>query len=386
MQLIKKMARLISCLGPLSAIALLVVSTVLAGCAAAPGMRVGNMTDRASSTNGDETPPDGTTLYSIDARLIQTIEQEKSQQLSNRQISPVRQLEIDSYEYRVGPSDILTIIVWDHPELTIPAGSERNAIQAGTVVANDGTIYYPYVGVVKVAGKTLVELRELLTNKLGDYIEDLKLEVRVAAFRSKRVYVVGEVKEPGVRRITDIPPTILEMINLSGGFTTEADRRNVTLTRTGETRRIDLLALYEEGDSSQNILLRQGDVINVWDRELNKIFVLGEVNIPGSYMMNKHRKSLAEALSDAGGVNADTSNPGQVFVVRGSREQPEVFHLDASAPDALILADRFPLLARDVVYVDTASIVRWNKVITNVSATVGILESAAQIRYLNTRD
>ena len=344
------------------------------------------MTDRASSSSSDETPPDGTTLYSIDARLIQSIEQEKSQQLSNRQISPVRQLEIDSYEYRVGPSDILTIIVWDHPELTIPAGSERNAIQAGTVVANDGTIYYPYVGIVKVAGKTLVELRELLTNKLGDYIEDLKLEVRVAAFRSKRVYVVGEVKEPGVRNITDIPPTVLEMINLSGGFTTEADRRNVTLTRTGETRRIDLLALYEEGDSSQNILLRQGDVINVWDRELNKVFVLGEVNIPGSYMMNKHRKSLAEALSDAGGVNADTSNPGQVFVVRGSREQPEIFHLDASAPDALILADRFPLLARDVVYVDTASIVRWNKVITNVSATVGILESAAQIRYLNSRE
>ena len=386
MDLNNKVTRMVSCQKNLIAIIPLVLSLVLSGCAVAPGMNASGMTDRASPVNGDESPPDGAVLHSIDANLIQSIEQEKALAVSNRQADPARQLEIDSYEYRVGPSDILTIIVWDHPELTIPAGSERNAVQAGTLVSNDGTLYYPYVGVVQVAGKTLVEVRELLTAKLGEYIEDVKLEVRVAAFRSKRIYVVGEVKKPGVRQISDIPPTILEMINLSDGFTTEADRRNVTLTRTGETSRIDLLALYEEGDSSQNVLLQQGDVINVWDRDLNKVFVLGEVNIPGSYMMNKHRKSLAEALSDAGGVNADTSDPGQVFVVRGTSKQPEIFHLDASAPDALILADRFPLQARDVVYVDTASIVRWNKVITNVSATVGILESAAQIRYLNTKE
>ncbi|MCU0736379.1 MAG: polysaccharide biosynthesis/export family protein, partial [Methylotetracoccus sp.] len=66
-------------------------------------------------------------------------------------------------EYRLGPGDIISIIVWDHPELTIPAGSFRTAEQAGTVVAEDGTIFYPYVGVIKAQGKTTRELRAILS-------------------------------------------------------------------------------------------------------------------------------------------------------------------------------------------------------------------------------
>ena len=192
---------------------------------------------------------------------------------------------------------------------------------------------------------------------------------------------MGEVKEPGIKHINDLPPTMLEMINRSGGFAPEADRRNITLTRNGQTYRVDLLALYENGDSSQNVLLEPGDVVNVWDRQLNKVFVLGEVNTPGSYLMNKHRKSLAEALSDAGGVDELTSNPGQIFVVRGGIESAEIYHLDARSPDALLLADRFALLPRDVIYVDAADIVRWNRVITNVSQTVTTLQNASRTNF-----
>jgi len=189
------------------------------------------------------------------------------------------------------------------------------------------------------------------------------------------------VNEPGIKNVNDLAPTMLEMINRSGGFAGEADRRNITLTRDGKTYRVDLLALYENGDSSQNVMLESGDVVNVWDRQLNKVFVLGQVNVPGSYLMNKHRKSLAEALSDAGGVNEESSNPGQIFVVRGGREKAEIFHLNARSPDALILADRFALLPRDIVYIDTAHIVRWNRVIDNVSPTIDMLNAADRLSF-----
>ncbi len=385
MNSINRVVKLISCKINLTAIASIALSLIISGCALAPGMQTYGMNAQSKvalpAAGGDEIPPAHVTVRAIKAELIQEIEKQRRLAISNRQSNTANQSQIDNYEYRLGPADIISVTVWDHPELTIPAGSERSAVQAGNMVANDGTIYYPYAGTIKVEGKTLIQARELLTEKLGKYIEDVKLDVRVAAFNSKRVYVVGEVNEPSVRNITDIPPTMLEMINRSGGFTVEADRRNVTLTRAGSTYRVDLLALYENGDSSQNVLLEPGDVVNVWDRELNKVFVLGEVNAPGSYMMNKHRKSLAEALGDAGGVNPTTSNPGQIFVVRGSGDKPEIFHLDARTPDALILADRFPLQPRDVVYVDAAGVVRWNRVISQVSGTVNMLNSASDTTF-----
>ncbi|HLT63823.1 MAG TPA: polysaccharide biosynthesis/export family protein, partial [Pseudohongiella sp.] len=71
------------------------------------------------------------------------------------------QREIDTYEYRVDRGDMLHITVYDHPELTNPSGSNNNNIQnSGIIVDHDGTIYYPYIGKVQVAGLTVDQIRE----------------------------------------------------------------------------------------------------------------------------------------------------------------------------------------------------------------------------------
>lgn len=296
-------------------------------------------------------------------------------------------------QYRVGPRDILNITVWDHPELTIPAGEFRSAETAGTVVGEDGNIFYPYAGIIKAAGKTVEEIREVLTQKLSVYIEQVQLDVRVTAYRSQRVYVVGEVKTPGIQLVKDIPLTVLEAINSAGGFDTEADSRNIILTRDGKTYNVNLLALYEGGDLRQNVTLQHGDVLNVPDREFNKIFIFGDSTsgttgtgsgaIPGgsnstrskSLYMSKGRMTLAEALSDAGGLNQDFSDAARIFLFRGGLGKPKIFHLDAKSPDALLLADRFPLQPRDVIFVDRAEGIRWNQVIEQVQPTINLLNS-----------
>lgn len=295
----------------------------------------------------------------------------------------------DAYsQYRVGPRDILNITVWEHPELTIPAGEFRSAETAGTVVGEDGNIFYPYAGVIKAAGKTVEEIREILTRKLSVYVELVQLDVRVTSYRSQRVYVVGEVLTPGIQAVRDIPLTVLEAINSAGGLKPEADARNITLTRNGKTYNVNLLALYEGGDLSQNVRLERGDVLNVPDREFNKVFVLGESNLTNNIvagtnqsqrsrtiMMNKGRLTLTEALSDSGGINQDTADAARIFVFRGGtvNGKPEIFHLDAQSPDALLLADRFPLQPRDVVFVDRAEGIRWNQIIAQIQPTITLL-------------
>jgi polysaccharide export outer membrane protein len=105
-------------------------------------------------------------------------------------------------QYLIGPGDVLQITVWDHPELTIPAGSFRDPEDSGQQIGDDGYLYY-------------AALRDVLTDRLSTYIQDPQLDVRIVGYRSKRVYVVGEVRNPGVLPLDDLPLTIADAISLS---------------------------------------------------------------------------------------------------------------------------------------------------------------------------
>lgn len=378
---------------------ILLILATLTGCTIIPGMHVSPFANQSSIEmpigENNETLLKKLNIQTITAQKI--IELEKN--VNNRSLgsnnaanlyfdyrigsktvkgTPVSK---DYKQYLVGPRDILNITVWEHPELTIPAGEFRSAETAGNVVGEDGTFFYPYAGIVTAAGRTVEEIRAELTEKLSKYIEQIQLDVRVTSYRSQRVYVVGEVNQPGIQLVKDIPLTVLEAINSAGGVKADtADQRNVTLTRDGKTYSINLLSLYEGGDITQNIMLKHGDVLNVADNNFNKIFVLGETTIGGSnsarsrsLFMNKGRMTLAEALSDAGGVNQDTSDAARIFVFRSGVNKPEIFHLDAKSPDALLLADRFPLQPHDVVYVDRAEGIRWNQIIAQIQPTITLL-------------
>ena len=367
----------------------------LGACAIVPGDRAYSLRDEKSSvklpvrtSDAAEPVPENVAIKPITAELI--IEQLKAAapqrptatngNLTANAGKPTNAVQATP-DYKIGPGDILSIIVWDHPELTTPAGQYRSADQAGTVVTEDGTIYYPYVGSLQVAGKTTRQVRDLLASRLSKFIEKVQLDVRMTAFRSKRVYVVGEVIKPGLQEVTDIPMTVLEAVNRAGGFGPEADHSRVLLTRKGTTYRVDIQAMYEAGATEQNALLEPGDILNVQDRSFNKIFVLGEVAKPGSLIMTKRRSTLAEALSDAGYIAQDRSNPKWIYVMRGDSDVPELFHLDGSSPDSMLLADRFTLRPRDIVYVDAADVVRWNRVVSNILPTAQTLFQLSGAKY-----
>ena len=310
-------------------------------------------------------------LYPLTA---QTVSNYKSQTQSISQANPKLDIDIAKYEYKVGVGDILNVTIWDHPELTIPAGSYRSASEAGNWVHADGTIFYPYIGTVEVAGKTVREIRANVADRLAKYIESPQVDVNVAAFRSKKTYITGEVSKPGQQPITNIPLTLLDAVNRSGGLSENADWRNVSLTRNGVEENISLYRLMQRGDLTQNRLLQAGDIVHVPRNDNQKVFVMGEVNEPQLLKIDRVGMSLTEALSNVGGINQLSADATGVFVIRTSDDKSErmadIYQLNMEDASALVIGTEFDLKPYDIVYVTAAPISRWNRVIGQLVPTI----------------
>ena len=280
-------------------------------------------------------------------------------------------------DYRVSVHDVLSVIVWEHPELTIPAGEYRSAETTGYPVSSEGTIFFPHVGTLAAAGRTVEEIRRDLTQKLAAVVREPQLQVLVASYRGKRVQIAGEVAVPSWVPITDVPLRVQDAIAAAKGFTLDADPGHVTLVRGNEVHPLDLFALYQDGDASQNWLLQDGDIVHVPDRSHSRVFVLGEVKKPAALVMPKGRMTLADALGGGEGIDLNFADPGEIYVFRGSYDAPQIYLLNASSPDALLLAAHFELEALDVVYVSTSNIGHFGRVAAQIIPTIQALQTIA---------
>lgn len=279
-------------------------------------------------------------------------------------------------DYVLGPGDVLNIIVWDHPELTNPVGEFRDAVSAGRLIAADGTMFYPYIGTFLAAGRTVGELREYIAVALSRVIKDPQVDVRVVAYRSKRVQVTGEVRQPGLVTLDDTPKGIIEALNERGGLLDSASRRRVILTRGGQRYELDLSSLLSGDIGGVNPALRPGDLVHVPDRSGDQVYVLGEVVQPGPVALSQSRLTLIDALTQSRGFDKLRSTDSGVLVFR--RPDPDtgvatVYRLDMSTAVGMLVAGEFELQRRDVVYVSTSAFAQYNSIINQLLPTISAI-------------
>ncbi|WP_083633050.1 polysaccharide export protein [Chromohalobacter japonicus] len=352
----------------------------LSGCAFAPGSNL----DYEADSQGEDIS-DNIEVKAITPSLVKTMVESKDDlrdSLFEYTENAVPESEID-YDYIIGRGDVLSVVVYDHPELTIPAGSERSAEESGNVVHSDGTIFYPYIGTVEVAGRTVRDVRGEIQRRLEGYIAQPQVDVKVAAFNAQKAYVTGEVDQPGAQPITNVPLTVLDALSSVGGLTQGGDWHDVVLTRNGVERHLSVYNMLVNGDLDQNLLLQDGDVLHVPVVGNQQVYVMGEVNTPTAVPMPNARFSLTNALSQAGGIRESSADASGIFVIRRNQDVDSetyatVYQLNAESAIAFALGSEFILQPTDVVYVTAAPMARWNRVISQILPSVTAIYQLSQ--------
>ncbi len=247
-------------------------------------------------------------------------------------------------DYVVGPHDVFTLTVWG------PGGvSERFTVEA------DGTFTFPILGRVKAGGLTVRQLQDDLTNRLREgYFNDPRVTVVVEQYRSQRIFMVGEVKNPGTYSL-DRPTTLLEALTLAGSTTSTAGGSAVIRRRSASDAtkgpviqpgievteiHIDLTAL-QAGALAANPILRDGDTIVI--PRPAPVFVYGHVGRPGEYTVGRET-SVRQVLSLAGGVS-QRGAAGRIKIIRvtdGTEQEIRVGLDDRVRPgDTVIVPERY---------------------------------------------
>jgi len=355
----------------LSALAAAVtLCTLVTGCSLSPGMRMVSPPAlvETSQDNGDPASEVQIPITPIDLSLVRKMH---SAQAATATADPLANLFGTAGPYKLGVGDVLQITVWDHPELVAALGQPNPTTRPsdagpGFVVDADGNLQFPYVSkTMHVAGKSAEQVQRELYTELSKVFVKPQVTVRVSSFRSSQIYIDGDVRTPGAQPINDIPLTLTEAIGRAGGFAPTADQSRLTLIRDGVTYPINVPALVAKGKSPSNIVLRPGDMLRVDSRDENGVYVMGEVTRPATVIpMRNGKLTLSDAISQAGSVNPETSNPKETYVIRnGQTDKPEIYKLDARSPVSMLLANNFDLQPKDVVYIDNSGLVRFSRVL-----------------------
>lgn len=306
------------------------------------------------------------------------------------QVQSFKQLGSSKQHYQgvVNAGDLLDITLWEAPP-AILFGSvlDESGVSASQstrlpeqMVSNNGRVTIPFVGSLRVAGKTPEQIQTDIVNRLQSIANQPQAIVRVVKNNSANVTVL--TKSSAVRMpLTTYGERVLDAIAMAGGAGGDVQDVSVQLTRGNQVQTISLARLAAE--PQQNIPLRSGDVVTLLNNPLS-FTAMGAVGNSKDIRFSAEGLTLAEAIGRLGGLNDDRADPRGVFIFRyvpfeemplskqnewqakgyhQGMKIPTVYQANLLEPQSMFWIQQFPIRDKDIVYVSNAPLAEYQKFI-----------------------
>ena len=239
-------------------------------------------------------------------------------------------------DYLIGPSDVLRITLYDHPDLT-------------TVVRvdNEGYILFPLAGRIRVGSLTTASAAQAIAEKLaGDYIVNPQVSIFIEEFRSKKVVINGEVVRPGLYELTG-PTTLLELVSKAGGLTKGAGlsatiHRFSNRDKDEKSIEVNIADLLQFGTETVDVPLLDGDSVTIAKAAV--IYVTGQVNRPSAFTVEPDT-TVIKAITMAGGFTPLAAQ-GKIKIIRKINGVEQIFekvplHEKLMPDDVMVIPESF---------------------------------------------
>ncbi|KGQ51795.1 sugar ABC transporter substrate-binding protein [Gallibacterium anatis 10672-6] len=306
------------------------------------------------------------------------------------QVQSFKQLGSSKQHYQgvVNAGDLLDITLWEAPPAILfgsvlsesGISSSQSTRLPEQMVSNNGRVTIPFVGSLRVAGKTPEQIQTDIVNRLQSIANQPQAIVRVVKNNSANVTVL--TKSSAVRMpLTTYGERVLDAVTAAGGTSGELQDIAVQLTRNNQVKTISLAKLARE--PQENILLRSGDVLSLINNSLS-FTAMGAVGNSKEICFSAEGLSLAEAIGRLGGLNDDRADPRGVFIFRyvpfeemplskqnewqakgyhQGMKIPTVYQANLLEPQSMFWIQQFPIRDKDIVYVSNAPLAEYQKFI-----------------------
>ena len=282
-----------------------------------------------------------------------------------------------AYE-RLGSGDRLGVRIWEGGTPTVFT-SESGSNASEVTVDEQGRVYLPYVGAMRVSGLTVAEVRDAVARRLRTVVARPQVDIRVLERRSTLVTIQGDAAKTGAYSIERGRTRLSSLLAEVAPDQKIPEMLNVVVRRGSEVGQVTLRELYK--NPALDIALQPGDSI-ILTEAVENITVLGAAGVQGQVRIPDRNFTVMDALGQARGINPDAADPRAIFVMRAQAQPgqpPLVYQFDMRRPEVIALANRFVLRDEDALLISNASWAQTRQVIAAFSQGLASVRSAATI-------